>query len=113
MAIKLEYNGKTVEAKDMASAREELLAIAGACEEKTAVTVVVQGTQRLSAPIVLSGEEEPALKKLSLTFRGEDGLLTSLVEVKGSDFKPVKGKPYYTLQLPKGADGQYPIFYDF
>ena len=82
-------------------------------ETKTDMTVLLAGTQHMDAPIVLSGEENPEWKKLRLTFRSEDeSLFTSLVEIKGSEFKKVEGKPYYTYQLPKGADGKYPMFYD-
>ncbi|MBO7170217.1 MAG: right-handed parallel beta-helix repeat-containing protein, partial [Clostridia bacterium] len=89
-------------------------ALAEKAETKTDVTVLVEGTQHMDAPIVLSGEEKPEWKKLRLTFRSEEeSLFTSLVEIKGSDFKKVEGKPYYTYQFEKDENGCYPMFYDF
>lgn len=114
MSVTLKYNGQAVEKKDLHEAKAALIALADSCEKETPVTVLVKGTQNMKEALTLSGEETPAIKKLRLTFKGEDeALFTSLVSIKGSEFKKVEGKPYYTYQLPKDENGCYPVFYDF
>ena len=69
---------------------------------------------RLSEPLTLSTEEEPALAYVDLTIKSRtDGVrstITGARAIPGSRFVKVEGKPYYKYQFEKDEKGEYPKF---
>lgn len=102
----------------LADVREGLLAAAreaqaaGRCDDL--VVALPAGRYFLSEPLTLSAKENPELASLKITFRGEGAEKTqihSLVGIRGKDFAPVAGTPYYEYRFPKGEDGKFPLFH--
>ena len=72
-----------------------------------------RGDYRLDAPIRLDGDR--FLHEVEITFKSrtaERALLSSNVDIAGSAFKKVKGKPYYSYQLSEDTKvkGKFPRF---
>ena len=72
---------------------------------------------QLAQPITINGESYGE-HELVIIIKNADGvapILTGNVEIKASEFKQVKGKSYYSYQLPESSkvDGVWPEFRDF
>ena len=120
MAIKLCSTGKQGEAQLTLSTFEEAVEEIKRMAEQTAegerisVDMAIEsGTYPIAAPVIFDAEASPTLRRVALTVHGEgEVLLTGIRYLKASDFRPVEGKPYYSLQLEK-VNGEYPAFEDF
>ena len=72
-----------------------------------------KGDYRFEKSIVLDGADfENEVEILIKSHAAERAKLSSNVDLAGADFKKVKGKPYYSYQLPESArvNGKFPRF---
>ena len=69
---------------------------------------------RLTEPLKLSTEDEPALAYVDLTIRSKvDGVRSTISgarAIPGRNFVKVEGKPYYKYQFDADEKGEYPKF---
>ena len=69
---------------------------------------------RLTEPLTLSTEDEPALAYVDLTIRSKtDGVRSTISgarAIPGRNFVKVEGKPYYKYQFDADEKGEYPKF---
>ena len=78
-----------------------------------AVLDLSRGDYRLDKPILLDGARfENEVEITFISRAAERALLSSNVDIAGAEFKKVKGKPYYSYQLPESArvKGKFPRF---
>ena len=115
--ITIKYANKMQSATDLAEARAMLLSIAAEAEERVEVTLLLSdGYHTLKEPFSLNAKTDPALKRIKLTVRAEEGAVPtvcSLAPVDSKGFQAVEGKPYYVCQLEKDGTGEYPRSCDF
>jgi len=116
MAIRLMQKDKdTVLLSSIDALAPALASISEECEENATVSVTAEldgGLYSLSEPFVLDAEKNPALKRLRLTVsaaEGEEPMITSLSKIPADLFSKV-GDGIYKTNLPKDANGKYPVF---
>ncbi len=116
MAIRLMQKDKdTVLLSSIDALAPALASISEECEENATVSVTAEldgGLYSLSEPFVLDAEKNPALKRLRLTVsaaEGEEPMITSLSKIPADLFSKV-GDGIYKANLPKDANGKYPVF---
>ena len=107
------------ECNDFSALRDEILAAARAAKEAgrhDKLTVELgHANYNLSEPLVLSAVENPELKDIDLTIRAKhdrSSYVQALASLVGDRFVPIEGKPYFTYQMDKDAEGNYPRFHD-
>ncbi len=116
MTIRILQNASLVSTlESLDELKPALLSLAEATPENdsTEVTVLLDGAlYALTQPLVLDGEQEPALKRLRLTLaaaEGEKPIITSLSPIDSGLFKKVR-EGVYACTLPQDKNGRYPIF---
>ena len=116
MAIRISCLDETLAFDDLASVQKALVSLSASQEERLAVTVTLDGGEYvLDKPFCLSAKECPSLLNLQITFasrKGERAVIHSLRHIEGKRFKKAAGAAYYTYQLSKDENGQFPIFRD-
>ena len=111
MSILLKRGNTAVAYPDAPTVREALLALArelAANGQRDAVEVLFdEGHHSLRVPFRLSAVEEPALSALDITLSGNAATVSSLLPILE---KPQKSNGYFTYQLKKEENGDFPIF---
>ena len=107
------------ECENLATVREEILTAAKkASEEGRHEALVVElghAVYNLTEPFVLSAKENPELLSVDLTLRAKypgRSYIQSLVRLDGDRFVRAEGAPYFTYQMDKDENGDYPRFHD-
>ncbi len=103
----------------LADVRESILAAAKAAKEaERRDSVVIEldaGAYNLTEPFVLSATENPELSFVDITLRSKyagQAKIQSLTRLDGKRFVRAEGKPYFTYQMEKDENGEYPRFHD-
>ena len=103
----------------LADVRESILAAAKAAKEaERRDSVVIEldaGAYNLTEPFVLSATETPELSFVDITLRSKyagQAKIQSLTRLDGKRFVRAEGKPYFTYQMEKDENGEYPRFHD-
>ena len=102
----------------LAEMRDAILAMAKDASAENVIDAVIeldQGNYPLTAPIVLSVDEEPNLAYVNITIKARSGMRPSVysnVRLDSAKFEEVEGKPYYKYQFEKNEDGKYPLFHE-
>ncbi len=119
MSIKITQTVQS-ESATAASLAESFAEIRRLAKEATAENrmklelVLDSDVYRLTEPLILSTEEEPALAYVDLTVKSRvDGVRSTISgarAIPGRAFAKVEGKPYYKYQFEADENGEYPKF---
>ncbi len=96
---------------------EKAVALINAGTAKDIVINLSAGKHKLADELALKGADITAAE-YSITFLGsqskEKSVISSNIDIKASDFKPVPNERYYSYKLPDSSkvDGKYPAFRD-
>ncbi|MBO5754956.1 MAG: right-handed parallel beta-helix repeat-containing protein [Clostridia bacterium] len=103
----------------LAEVKESILSAAAGATPQNKVDVVVElghGRYFAEEPLVLDTAVSPELANVSLTIKAAPSMrptVTGLRNIRGAEFVPVAGKPYYKYRFEKDEKGEYPKFRDF